>query len=347
MRPDEDFSGETTPRFSFPDFSRFHAILDDDHNVIPVRDIYEWGPWFEQTENRRVAETSLNGWWVSTVFLGLDHGFGGVPRWFETMVFPEGEEPIVPELGGRLREHLSNMQLRYTTWAEAEEGHRTVGRLSGGGFFKIILVGLRNGVGMTNSHKATHSGTCQSCGRQQKLPNGKLSKHGYTVEWGFFSGVCRGAHALPFELSCDLCKEDIAWAQHEVVRLQGKYDEVLSYTGPIATVSVYDRKACKYRWIQAEVKIRETYTREEDGSFWFQTYYYACEEAKMGTIEEYSDHSPSIEAAAAKLNQRYADAVIGEQITQLGEYIRWQQKRVAKWEPKPLSPIKASRLGDS
>ena len=50
-----------------------------------------------------------------------------------------------------------------------------------------------------SSTKATHKGTCQVCGRLQKLPAGSLSKHGYTVEWGYFSGVCPGAHELPLE----------------------------------------------------------------------------------------------------------------------------------------------------
>jgi hypothetical protein len=47
--------------------------------------------------------------------------------------------------------------------------------------------------------KATHQGTCQCCGRLQKLPGGFLSKHGYTVDWGYFNGVCGGAHHLPLE----------------------------------------------------------------------------------------------------------------------------------------------------
>ena len=45
---------------------------------------------------------------VSTVFLGLDHGFGGVPMLFETMIF-----------GGK----HDMFQERYTSLQEAEEGH--------------------------------------------------------------------------------------------------------------------------------------------------------------------------------------------------------------------------------
>ena len=47
---------------------------------------------------------------------------------------------------------------------------------------------------------ATHKGTCQSWGREQADTRSGLAKHGYNVEWGFFSGVCSGAHHQPLEL---------------------------------------------------------------------------------------------------------------------------------------------------
>jgi muconolactone delta-isomerase len=53
-------------------------------------------------------------------------------------------------------------------------------------------------------NKATHIGTCQLCGCTQMLPNGRLAKHGYTVEYGWgFSGTCSGSGQLPFETSKD------------------------------------------------------------------------------------------------------------------------------------------------
>lgn len=45
---------------------------------------------------------------VSTVFLGMDHGFGGMPLLFETMIF-----------GGE----LDQFQDRYPTWDMAVAGH--------------------------------------------------------------------------------------------------------------------------------------------------------------------------------------------------------------------------------
>lgn len=80
------------------------------HKPKLVEDVLEWGRWFETAE-RHVAETVLpNGTRVSTVFLALDHSFsGGEPLLFETMLF-----------GGKHDQY----QERYSTWEEAEIGHK-------------------------------------------------------------------------------------------------------------------------------------------------------------------------------------------------------------------------------
>jgi len=87
------------------------------HEAVPVEDLMEWARWFE-TADRRVAHDKLNDCKVSTVFLGLDHNMLGERKdLFETMVF-----------GGK----LNGEQNRYSTWEEAECGHRKmVNRLTG------------------------------------------------------------------------------------------------------------------------------------------------------------------------------------------------------------------------
>lgn len=92
------------------------AILDADHRVTPCADLYEWARWMELPESRRVALTELaNGRRVSTVFLGLDHGFDGAPLWFETMIFPSDNDEY---------------QVRYATWDEAKAGHTEACRVA-------------------------------------------------------------------------------------------------------------------------------------------------------------------------------------------------------------------------
>jgi len=81
---------------------------------IPIicDNIYEWAEWFG-TADRVVVQSTVHGIEISTVFLGINHRFGGNgdPLLFETMVF-----------GGDLDETT----LRYSTWEEAEKGHRDI-----------------------------------------------------------------------------------------------------------------------------------------------------------------------------------------------------------------------------
>lgn len=90
-------------------------------------ELLEWAAWFGQENHavpfreggRLVARTpALEGVEVSTVFLGLNHGFGGgAVLLFETMVF-----------GGK----HDDFQRRYATLTEAEAGHaRTLRMVKG------------------------------------------------------------------------------------------------------------------------------------------------------------------------------------------------------------------------
>jgi hypothetical protein len=97
-----------------------HYILKD---KVPVSVTFmEWADWFE-TAKRHVAEETVGPYWVSTVFLGIDHQYGGgPPLLFETMVFPL-------EPNGDVNS-LEEQCYRYSTWDDAEAGHKaTVKRL--------------------------------------------------------------------------------------------------------------------------------------------------------------------------------------------------------------------------
>ena len=71
-----------------------------------------------------------------------------------------------------------------------------------------------------NKVKATQIGTCQICGSAQKLPNGRLAKHGYTVEYGWgFNGVCNGSGRLPFEISKEYAEETLSCSKTRLENL--------------------------------------------------------------------------------------------------------------------------------
>lgn len=92
--------------------------------------MWEWAKLFEDKEYARVAETTIKGeWWVSTVWLGLDHNFSpradAPPVIFETMVFAR---PRTKENAGR--DYYCE---RYETLEQARVGHlRVVSALEAG-----------------------------------------------------------------------------------------------------------------------------------------------------------------------------------------------------------------------
>lgn len=71
-------------------------ILDEHGEPKRVHDYTVWGRWFEEAkERRRVAFDKIGDVTISTVFLGLDHGYGSEVLLFETMVF---EGPLDGEM---------------------------------------------------------------------------------------------------------------------------------------------------------------------------------------------------------------------------------------------------------
>jgi hypothetical protein len=84
----------------------------DGHTPVATDDVLEWGRMFE-LKNRRVKDDQIGAYWVSTVFLGVDHNYGdGPPLLFETMVFVEGKDV--------------GTCVRYATWDEALAGHERI-----------------------------------------------------------------------------------------------------------------------------------------------------------------------------------------------------------------------------
>jgi hypothetical protein len=75
-----------------------------------------WSKWFEKNYlKRQIARDEFPGGVVSTVFLGIDHGFGGPPQLFETMIFTH-----------KKKAPLNNYSRRYSTIEQARKGHAVV-----------------------------------------------------------------------------------------------------------------------------------------------------------------------------------------------------------------------------
>lgn len=85
---------------------------DQDGNEITQQ---EWQRLFEDMAYRRVGSTTVhNRWWVSTVWLGLNHAAIGLPLYFETMVFDLDNEPE------------AETAARYPTRVMAKRGHSRI-----------------------------------------------------------------------------------------------------------------------------------------------------------------------------------------------------------------------------
>jgi hypothetical protein len=102
----------TLPVDNFRRPSRF--ILNDEGEPEPCPDLLKWASGLE-TNDRKVARTELpNSRVVSTVFLGLDHGYPPGPvLLFETMLFDYS--------GGARPEY--DICKRYSTRHDALVGH--------------------------------------------------------------------------------------------------------------------------------------------------------------------------------------------------------------------------------
>ena len=111
--------------------------------------LIRWAKWFE-TADRHVADETICGKRVSTVFLGIDHGFDpdGPPILFETMVFsevPEDEKNKTIEMpDGTIHtyrqemDELDHYTRRYSSWEEAAYGHRETVEMVRRAMIKIV-----------------------------------------------------------------------------------------------------------------------------------------------------------------------------------------------------------------
>lgn len=94
-----------------------------DRIPTPERDLNKWSRWMADFSNRRVAQYTAGQYFVSTVFLGLDHGFGRTakPLIFESMVF-------LYDTRRHDSKHKNSWMWRYMSWYDAERNHKELCR---------------------------------------------------------------------------------------------------------------------------------------------------------------------------------------------------------------------------
>lgn len=116
-----------TPSASLPDAGSFivmsrHYVLDEHGEPKPVASVLAWARSYDK-QDRVVKRERVGSYDVSTVFLGLDHSFGGkVPVLWETMVFGAGPLDQKLDRCGGSREQSQAMHERMCASVRKEQG---------------------------------------------------------------------------------------------------------------------------------------------------------------------------------------------------------------------------------
>ena len=191
--------------------------------------------------------------------------------------------------------------------------------------------------------KATHYGHCQVCNRRQKLPNGKLAKHGYQILGGYFDGVCFGSEHLPIEQDKTLVVESQEWAAKKY--LAAKLDQI-KYDQPATELKTW-RHIYKtyfgsgYVWEYIPVKIEPINNRPEftmvygffgDGNIpmWHP----------MNKYNMFAKTEQELLDRCTENNRNYVCQYLQPMMRDLNRYCLDQQRVLDTWHQKPpLVPI--------
>jgi len=196
-----------------------------------------------------------------------------------------------------------------------------------------------------SKRQATHKGECQICGRTQKLPTGVLSLHGYTVNWGFFNGVCTGAGFLPFEQDNSQIEGAIEAVTAQRDAMVKRAAEIRADTEPEtakATYYVPYQKARNGKGGYASVTVQTSDvhlgTKGLRSGDWVATVADNGHEYDALVAPRSVAQTP-VEAAYYS-NQAIAKEV-DSNVEQATAYIAWQTRRNRDWAPRELRPISA------
>jgi hypothetical protein len=201
------------------------------------------------------------------------------------------------------------------------------------------------------ARKATHYGECQVCGSRQKLPGGLVAQHGYTLEYGFFNGVCWGSKKLPYEVTCEDLKPAREHAIARAAELRDRAEQLRAadYSGTNkAWVHVYrspswDRgnRHGGYEW--KEVELIATPKESRDGSYKWVEYSYHVEiggKTVGNRIDLYGVDKDDKAAVIRHLNGKFGENH-DKLALQADQYVKWAQDRIDGWKPVELTPVAA------
>ncbi len=122
-------------------------------------------------------------------------------------------------------------------------------------------------------------GNCPCCGREQAVINGNMSKHGYTVENGWFNGVCSGDRFAPMQVqrtvTDDLVKQvllDVEVLKQNITQLEsGKIHPTTCPTDSFSKKTITWEEANEYQRKKAvSIAVSQNYSRARQGEVFAQ-----------------------------------------------------------------------------
>lgn len=111
---------------------------------------------------------------------------------------------------------------------------------------------------MTTSSKIQLRGNCQCCGNDQAVVRGYASKHGYTVDNGWFNGVCSGQNYEPIQVSrvqADRVVESVRLSVKELEEKVAKVDA--GKVTPKTIVTGYGKNRTEIPFAQGTLEQKE------------------------------------------------------------------------------------------
>jgi hypothetical protein len=192
--------------------------------------------------------------------------------------------------------------------------------------------------------KSVHVGSCQACGREQKLPGEVLSKHGYHVQWRMFVGECPGTGHKPYEQDCSLIQKFIDDMKERLAGVEkGIAENLVPATEPKCWyhefISGNYGMRSRYEWRQVELiaQLRTYDYGDGNGKCTYYELYYVDYKGKEQRFPERTTHD--VLQTATKQNAKYVEWELEPLKRHIEGYIRWQQERVDNWKPVGLKPV--------
>lgn len=189
--------------------------------------------------------------------------------------------------------------------------------------------------------KATHKGECQFCEKVQKLPNGRIAKHGYTVVDSVFANTCLGSELLPYNQSRkEITTQLIPAVQNIVTKLQTRIKDIETETR-FCYDKIYYPEIRVYCWTKGEILER---ANAGDTSWTGKQFEFLVDDKFKPVPYHVLYHVlfdmefPTVETVVRYFNQKYIKHLQAQLAECERTLIRFQN-RVETWEEKPLTAI--------